>query len=354
MKFKHKIIFSNAIMLFIPLLFVLIFIFLYFHIFSQKQKENKMSRVLALYENEKENVDWEKIASLPKMDDDYILDEVSLLLKEFFESGFSFSIECDGSLIFSNLRENEHFLGNQFANSQFANNQFSQIKSSIISFNDGLILIEDFMNKSGKNYKIRVLYEESLSSFDTNETLFSFRKNQSLFLISFILSLFLLVIFLNLFLANYINRAADLEHQMQSLSEMARIEKTEIVANVGGEKIVPDSLSAVQPKKIGQETITVKNLQIFPEAHRVFLNGKEVLLKNKEFELLLFLARNPGIVFSKETLFDRVWGDDAMSETSTITVHINRLREKIEKDSSQMEYIFTVWGAGYKFVSEEI
>lgn len=67
----------------------------------------------------------------------------------------------------------------------------------------------------------------------------------------------------------------------------------------------------------------------------------------KEYELLLFLAENPNIVFSKEHLFDRVWGIDAMGDTSTVTVHIQRIREKIESASSET-YIETVWGAGYR------
>jgi DNA-binding response OmpR family regulator len=95
--------------------------------------------------------------------------------------------------------------------------------------------------------------------------------------------------------------------------------------------------------------IVVKDLVIDTDAHRVNVRGKEVSLKNKEYELLVFLASNPDIVFSKETLFDRIWGMDAMGDTATVTVHINRIREKIEIDSSHPEYIQTVWGAGYRF-----
>lgn len=97
------------------------------------------------------------------------------------------------------------------------------------------------------------------------------------------------------------------------------------------------------------EEINIKQLKILPLSRRVYVNDQEVILANKEFELLLFLARNPNIVFSKEVLFDRVWGMDAMGDASTVTVHINRLREKIEADTSKPEYIDTVWGAGYRF-----
>ena len=85
------------------------------------------------------------------------------------------------------------------------------------------------------------------------------------------------------------------------------------------------------------------------DARRVFVDGAEVALKNKEYELLLFLLSNPDIVFSEETLYERIWGYDAMGDNATEVVHINRLREKIEKDPSHPRYIQTVWGAGYRF-----
>ena len=81
------------------------------------------------------------------------------------------------------------------------------------------------------------------------------------------------------------------------------------------------------------------NLVIDLSSHQVFLQDKEILLPNKEFELLAFLAKNPGIVFSKDTLFERVWGEDSLGDTSTVSVHINRIREKIEEDSSKPYYI---------------
>ena len=72
-------------------------------------------------------------------------------------------------------------------------------------------------------------------------------------------------------------------------------------------------------------------------------------LKNKEYELLLFLMSNPDIVFSKEALYERIWGYDALGDNATVAVHINRLREKIEKMPSEPRHIQTVWGAGYRF-----
>ncbi len=98
--------------------------------------------------------------------------------------------------------------------------------------------------------------------------------------------------------------------------------------------------------------ISVNGLEIDIDARRTSVEEKEVSLTNKEFDLLLFLAQNPNIVFSKSTLFDRIWGLDSMGETSTVTVHINRIREKIEKDTDNPRYIETVWGAGYRFRAE--
>lgn len=90
-------------------------------------------------------------------------------------------------------------------------------------------------------------------------------------------------------------------------------------------------------------------MEIQIDAHQVFIGSTEITLTNREFELLAFLASNPGIVFSKEKLFDRVWGLDAIGDTATVSVHINRLREKIEIDTNNPQYIETVWGAGYRF-----
>lgn len=98
-----------------------------------------------------------------------------------------------------------------------------------------------------------------------------------------------------------------------------------------------------------QQSIQIKNMTVYPQDRRLYLDGAEVVLTNREFELLLFFLENPNIVFSKDTLFDRIWGMDAVGNTATVTVHVNRLREKIEKDTSEPQFIETVWGAGYRF-----
>jgi len=91
------------------------------------------------------------------------------------------------------------------------------------------------------------------------------------------------------------------------------------------------------------------NLKILPRSRRVYLNDQEIQLVNKEFELLLFFAENPNLVFSKDVLFDRVWGMDSMGDAATVAVHINRIRDKLGKDGEQNPFIETVWGAGYRF-----
>ena len=95
--------------------------------------------------------------------------------------------------------------------------------------------------------------------------------------------------------------------------------------------------------------IHMGNILLQTDTRRVFVDGTEVELKNKEYELLQFLMSNVDIVFSKETLYERIWGYDAMGDNATVAVHINRLREKIEKKPSQPRYIQTVWGVGYRF-----
>lgn len=85
-----------------------------------------------------------------------------------------------------------------------------------------------------------------------------------------------------------------------------------------------------------------------PEAHTAFMSGRELKLKNKEFELLLFLLRHPNQVFGREDLYEMIWGLESMGDNITVAVHINRLREKIEPNPSEPEYIQTVWGVGYR------
>jgi DNA-binding response OmpR family regulator len=96
------------------------------------------------------------------------------------------------------------------------------------------------------------------------------------------------------------------------------------------------------------DTIIIGDLKILPKSWKIYKGEKEIKLPNREFELLLFLVENPNTVFSKEKLFEKIWGFDYIGDSATVTVHINRIREKIEDDSSKPKIIETVWGAGYR------
>jgi DNA-binding response OmpR family regulator len=98
-----------------------------------------------------------------------------------------------------------------------------------------------------------------------------------------------------------------------------------------------------------EEPLELGELVIEPASRRVTIAGDEVELTQREFDLLLFFARHPGQVFSREQLMDRVWQFTFYSDTTTVTVHIRRLRAKVERDPSHPELIQTVWGVGYRF-----
>jgi DNA-binding response OmpR family regulator len=97
-----------------------------------------------------------------------------------------------------------------------------------------------------------------------------------------------------------------------------------------------------------EESITIRNLKILPERRQVTVAGQDVELTAREFELLLHFARNPGKVYSRAQLLDKVWGYGHDGYEHTVNSHINRLRKKIEIDPARAEYIVTVWGVGYK------
>ena len=103
--------------------------------------------------------------------------------------------------------------------------------------------------------------------------------------------------------------------------------------------------SSVKPIK----DLQFKTLRIEPETRRVYLRDREIILTAKEFDLLLFLASHPEIVFNKDDLFEKIWGLDSVGDVATVTVHIRKLREKIEEDPSEPKFIETIWGAGYRF-----
>ncbi|MDO7785922.1 response regulator transcription factor [Desulforamulus aquiferis] len=100
--------------------------------------------------------------------------------------------------------------------------------------------------------------------------------------------------------------------------------------------------------KRNEQVIEINGLTIDTNSRRVFVNNKEINLASKEFDILLLLTRNLNRVFSKEEIFERIWGLDSLGDVSTVTVHIRKIREKIELDSSNPQYIETLWGVGYR------
>lgn len=120
-----------------------------------------------------------------------------------------------------------------------------------------------------------------------------------------------------------------------------------LIARVKANIAQYERLKATDGKK--ESVIDVGDYKINTSTHRVYKRGTEVELKNKEYELFLFLVMNADIVFDKETLYERIWGFDSLGDTATVAVHINRLREKLEDDPSKPRHITTVWGVGYRF-----
>ncbi|MDK6292694.1 response regulator transcription factor [Aerococcus urinae] len=97
------------------------------------------------------------------------------------------------------------------------------------------------------------------------------------------------------------------------------------------------------------EIIDIENIRVYTKEYKVEKNGRDLDLSRNEFELLVFLSKNPRQVFSREQLYERIWGFDSYGDLNTVTVTINRLRQKIEDNPKNPKYILTVWGVGYKF-----
>lgn len=122
----------------------------------------------------------------------------------------------------------------------------------------------------------------------------------------------------------------------------------ELVARVKAHIAMFERLTSSNEEN-NEKEIMIGEIRINQNARRVYVKNIEIELKNKEYELLLFLVINADHVFSKEVLYERIWGMEAMGDSATIAVHINRLRDKLEEDPALPRYIETVWGAGYRF-----
>lgn len=98
-----------------------------------------------------------------------------------------------------------------------------------------------------------------------------------------------------------------------------------------------------------EEVITAGSLKIFPQSYIAYKHGSPLELTAREFQILLLFVRNPNIAFTRERIFDRIWGLEAVGDMSVVTVYVNKLRDKIEDDPSEPRMIQTVWGVGYRF-----
>lgn len=122
---------------------------------------------------------------------------------------------------------------------------------------------------------------------------------------------------------------------------------SELVARVKAHLARYDRLIGSAVKS--NEVIEIRGLKIDKTARRVYVNGEEKAFTTKEFDLLTFLAENPNHVFKKEELFNKIWDMESLGDIATVTVHIKKIREKIEFNTSKPQYIETIWGVGYRF-----
>lgn len=122
---------------------------------------------------------------------------------------------------------------------------------------------------------------------------------------------------------------------------------SELVARVKAHLARYERLS--NSARVANDTIEIRGIKIDKTARRVFVNGEERVFTTKEFDLLTFLAENPNRVFTKDELFKEIWDMDSIGDIATVTVHIKKIREKIEFDTSKPQYIETIWGVGYRF-----
>lgn len=123
----------------------------------------------------------------------------------------------------------------------------------------------------------------------------------------------------------------------------------ELVARVIAHISRYQRLTAKDEKNSAGKDIITGDLRLEKSSRRAFIKDKEITLTNKEFDLIYFLAKSPDTVFSKEKLFNEIWNYDSIGETSTITVHVNRIRDKIKEIDPELDFIHTVWGKGYRF-----
>lgn len=123
---------------------------------------------------------------------------------------------------------------------------------------------------------------------------------------------------------------------------------SELVARVKAHLASFDRVVNSSSAYSNDDVIRIRGLKIDNISHKVWVDGAEKQLTTKEYDLLYFFAKHPGQVFSKEELFQRIWDQDSVGDIATVTVHVKKIREKIELDKDHPQYIETVWGVGYR------
>ena len=122
---------------------------------------------------------------------------------------------------------------------------------------------------------------------------------------------------------------------------------SELVARVKAHMARYNRLVSTNQKS--NDIVEIRGVKIDKTARRVYIDGEEKTFTTKEFDLLTFLAENPNHVFTKEELFREIWDMDSIGDIATVTVHIKKIREKVEYDTANPQYIETIWGVGYRF-----
>ena len=143
-----------------------------------------------------------------------------------------------------------------------------------------------------------------------------------------------------------LEKALDEEYSLILLDLMLpEVDGFEICRQIREKKDIPIIMVTAKKNDIDK----IRGLKIDKTDRRVYVDNEEKVFTNKEFDILCFLASNPNKVFSKDELFSKIWNMDSIGDIATVTVHIKKIREKIEFDTSNPQYIETVWGVGYRF-----
>ena len=307
---RNKIAIANFCTVIIPLTVIFTVVFIKFGSHSEKKERFSSTEVMYFFE--------ENIPKLLSFDDftkaekDYNPSPAELLTDELESTGFHFKILKKNKEVFNNLTEKEAGQFFEFQGNFLNKNQNEDAVFFIKSAGKTLIYKKTSLREESDNIPAEVLavYDSSRVAKKEEKSVLpiAFFNYGTLVLIVFSVAAF--VIFVS-FLSNYWIQKSLLETK---------------------------------------EKITCGKFTIYLNSMQVFIGTKEIELKRQEFDLLAFLAIHRGEIFSKEDLLENVWGMDSSANEPTVTVHINRLRKKIEQKPENPRHLKTVWGKGYVFI----